>query len=145
MRFDEWIEVWWWYKVVVLTSKEVFMFSLGRCLLKQGYSIKEISKHKWRSKRHRDTQLMRWQRGPWGPGLCLSFRLLFPGMFLVDFLLELKMVVYRSLSLLFVVYYTTHNISQTVGKVVPKVKQIFEGFMILRKICKSRLQGNLKI
>lgn len=53
------------------------------------------------------------------------------------FLLELKMVVCKSLSLLFVVYYTTYNISQTAGKMVPKVKQIFKGFMILRKICKK--------
>lgn len=87
---------------------------------------------------------MRWQRGPWGPGLCLSFRLLFPEMFLVDFLLELKTVVCKSLSLLFVVYYTTYNISQTAGKMVPKVKQIFKGFMILRKICKKQIAGQFE-
>ena len=145
MRFDEWIEVWWWYKVVTLTSKEVFMFSLGRCLLKQGYSVKEISQHKWRTKRHRDTQLMRWQRGPWGPGLCLSFRLLFPEMFLVDFLLELKMVVCKSLSLLFVVHYTTHSISQTAGKMVPKVNRFSKVLWSWERSAKSRLQGNLKI
>lgn len=49
-------------------------------------------------------------------------------------LLELKTVVCNSLGLLFVMWYTIqYSVSKTAGKMVPKLKKLFKGFMVLRK------------